>query len=282
MIDTNAIVQSVKEFPPFPEAASRALKVLDDPDASVGQLISIVEYDQSITANVLKICNSAYYGLTRQIRSLREGLVLLGNSELKNIVLASTTAKFFQKENKGYALDKGELWKHAVACAIIARIVSNRVGRPENPSLFTGALLHDMGKVVLDTFVDRYFEQIIALVKGENYSFLEAESKMLGINHAEVGAKMAESWNFPDDIVRAIRLHHAPEEAPEDDEITALICLANIITLSVGVAVGRDGLSCRGNEDIMKRYGLKATDLQQIVADFYDEYDKVQDILRLV
>ena len=281
MIDIEAIIKSIKKLPPFPNVATKALKILDDPDASVDQLISIIQYDQAITANVLKLCNSAYYGLRRKVRSLREGLVLLGNAELKNIILASTVVKFFHKENKGYDLARGELWRHAVATGIISKIISDRVTESEPPSLFTAALLHDIGKVVLGSFVDRYFEQIIALVTEGNHSFLEAEREMLGIDHAEVGAKVAEAWNFPEDIVQAIRLHHRPEGASDDDPLTPIIYLANIVTLSMGIGVGRDGLSYRGKEEVMKRYELKAKDLQEIVIDFYDEYNKVQDILGL-
>ena len=282
MINIDAIVKSIKKLPPFPTVAKKALKILDDPDASVDKLISIIEYDQAITANVLKLCNSAFYGLMRRVRSLRGGLVMLGNAELKNIILASTTVKFFQQENIGYDVTRGGLWEHAVASAIIARLISERVGESEDPSLFTAALLHDIGKVVLDTFVDRYFEQIIALVNEGDHSFLEAESEMLGINHAEVGARITESWNFPKDIVRTIRLHHRLDKISDDDRITPIVYLANIITLSMGIGVGRDGLSYRGEEEVMKRYGLKARDLQEIVVDFYDEYNKVQDVLGLV
>jgi len=281
MIDIQTIIRSIKKLPPFPGVASRALKILEDPDAAVSQVIPIVQYDQAITANVLKLCNSAYYGLVRKVRSLREGLVLLGNAELKNIILAGTVVKFLQQENKGYDLSSGELWKHALASAVVSKIISDRVNGSEHPSLFTAAILHDIGKVVLNSFVDRYFEQIIALVNQGGCSFLEAESEMLGINHAEVGAKIAESWNFPEDIIRAIRLHHRPEEASDDDLLTPIIYLANIITLSMGIGVGRDGLSYRGKEEVMKRYALKAKDLQEIVVDFYEEYNKVQDILML-
>jgi putative nucleotidyltransferase with HDIG domain len=281
MKDTEAIIKSMKKLPPFPDVATKALKILDDPDASVDQLISIIQYDQAITANVLKLCNSAYYGLSRKVRSLREGLVLLGNVELKSIILTSTAVKFFHRENKGYDLAKGELWRHAVATGIISKIICDRVTGSESASLFTAALLHDIGKVVLGRFVDTYFEQILALVKGGDHSFLEAEREMLGIDHAEVGARVAESWNFPKDIVQAIRLHHRPDGASGDDPLTPVIYLSNIVTLSMGIGVGRDGLSYRGKEEVMKRHGLKAKDLQEIVVDFYDQYNTVQDILGL-
>lgn len=281
MRDIEVILKSIEKLPPFPMAVKRALKILDDPDASVAELISVVQYDQAITANVLKLCNSAYYGLRRKVRSLREGLVLLGNAELRDIILSSTVVQFLQQENRGYELARGELWKHAIASAIISRIVSDEVLESENPSLFTAALLHDIGKVVLGSFVEQYFEQMIILVFEKGYSFAEAETETLGINHAEVGGKIAELWLFPEEIVQAIRLHHNPEEASDDDSITPIIYLANIITISMGIGVGCYGLSYRGKEQIMKRYGLKTKDLQKIMVGFYDEYNKTQDILRL-
>lgn len=281
MINIETIARSIERLPPFPAVATQALKLLDDADVSVDQIISIIRYDQGITANVLKLCNSAYYGLARKVPSLHEGLVLLGNNELRNIILASTVAKFFQQENKGYDLAGGDLWKHAVATGIISKIISDRAHRSEPPSLFTAALLHDIGKVVLNSFVDKYFEQIIALVDEGGHSFLEAETKMLGINHAEVGATIADSWNFPEDIVQSIRLHHMPEEASDDDRVTPIIYLANIITLCIGIGLGRDGLSYRGKQEVMTHYGMKPKDLQEIAVDFYDQYNKVQDMLRL-
>ncbi len=281
MIDVEKIISSINKLPAFPSVATQALKILDDPDASVDDVILVVQYDQAITANVLKMCNSAYYGLTRKVHSLREGLVLLGNTQLKDILLASTVVKFLEKENKGYDLAKGELWKHAVVTGVIARIISHRVADSEHPSLFTAALLHDIGKVVLNSFVDQYSDQIMALVNTGEHSFLEAETQTLGLNHAELGGKIAESWDFPEEIIQAIALHHRPEEASEQDEVTPIIYLADVIALSMGVGVGADGLSYRGKQEIMKRYGLKAKDLQVIVADFYTEYNNVQDVLGL-
>jgi putative nucleotidyltransferase with HDIG domain len=281
MINVEKIIGSIKKLPPFPSVATQALKTLEDPGAAVDDVISIVEYDQAITANVLRLCNSAYYGLTRKVHSLREGLVLLGNAQLKDILLASTVVKFFGQENKGYDLAKGELWKHAVATGIISRIICQRVNGSEPPSLFTAALLHDIGKAVLNSFVEQYFEQIMGLVDTGDHSFLEAETQMLGVNHAQLGGKIAESWNFPEDIVQPIKFHHTPEEASDDDQITRIIYLANIITLSIGIGVGADGLSYRGKSEVMERFGLKTKDLQGIVVSFYDEYNKVQDFLRL-
>ncbi|NVM22085.1 MAG: HDOD domain-containing protein [Desulfobacterales bacterium] len=281
MRNIEAIIRSVEKLPPFPVAVQRAMEILDDTDASVSELISVIKYDQAITANVLKLCNSAYYGLRRKVHSLRDGLVLLGNDELKDIILAGTVVEFFQQENKGYELAMGELWRHAIATAIISKIISDNVLDSENHSVFTAALLHDIGKVVLGSFVEQYFEQMFSLVFEKECSFTEAETEILGINHAEVGGKIAELWLFPEDIVQAIRLHHDPGKASDDDHVTPIVYLANIITLSMGIGVGCYGLSCRGRQEIMKRYRLRAKDLERMMVTFYDKYHAIQDIFKL-
>lgn len=275
------ILKSIEKLPPFPKLATMALAAMEDSESSLDQVVAIIEYDQAITANVLRICNSAYYGLNRKVHSLRQAMVLLGNAQIKEIILAGTVVRFFRSYNKGYALARGELWKHAVGAAVIARIICRHVRKAEPPSLFTAALLHDVGKVVLNFFVDGYFDRIITLVNEKDYSFLEAEAEILGINHAELGARIAESWSFPEDIVCAIRLHHNPEKDNSDSQILPIVYLANIITLSMGIGVGRDGLSYRGQEKIMKDFGFKARDLQEIIITFYDEFNKIRDILQL-
>ncbi|MBW2107818.1 MAG: HDOD domain-containing protein [Deltaproteobacteria bacterium] len=281
MINIEDITRAAKKLPPFPGVLERALRVLDDPEASVGEVIGIVEHDQAITANVLRLCNSAYYGVSRKVRSLREALVLLGNAQLREVLLAGTLVKFLGTAVRGYDLAGGQLWRHAVATGLMARVISKRVYGTEPPSLFTAALLHDIGKVVLSEFVDQYLDKIMALVEAGQHSFSEAEGTLLGINHAQVGADVAESWNFPDEIVIAIRWHHSPERASGDNGTTRMVHLANILTVSVGIGVGADGLSCRGKQEVMESFGLKSRDLQEVMMTFYDTFRQAQEMLGL-
>ena len=172
------------------------------------------------------------------------------------------------------------MWKHAVAVGIFAKIIARRAGAPETSSLFTAALMHDIGKTVLTAFVAEVFDDIIALVDSGTYSFTEAEEKVLGINHAELGARIAESWNFPQEIIEAIRFHHRPE-ASSTGGITSFIYLADVLAVSLGIGVGRDGLSYRGKKDVLKAYGFKTKDLQMMMANFYDEFNKAQEMVKL-
>jgi len=279
MINLESILKSIEKLPTLPQVAIKALKKLDNPEISVNDVVSIIQYDQAITANVLKIANSAYYGKSRKVRSLSEALVLLGNKQLKEIILTSSVINIFQNENKGYQKAKGELWKHAASCAIISKLISKHMGKPELPSLFTAALIHDIGKLALDSYVERYQEQIIALVIEKQYCFTDAEKEMIGMNHAEVGAKIAEMWHFPEEIVTAIRLHHSPEMASDNDEITPIVHLANIITTLLGIGAGVDTFANKGKSEILKKCGLNGNDVQKIMVAFYEIYYNIQDLL---
>jgi len=281
VIDMRNIIKKIDKLPPFPAVYRKAMQLLRNPETSVAELIQVIQYDQAITANVLRMCNSAYYGLQRKINSLRDGLVVLGNNQLKEIVSGSTMVNFYQRKSEGYDLERGELWKSAISSALISQIICKLIGRPENPTLFTAALLHDVGKIILNDFVWEENKKIVQLVQEGGYSFEEAEQNVLGMDHAEVGAIIAEQWGFPEDIIRAIRLHHSPEEVPEDDIITPIVYLSDVVTLIMGIGVGSDGLSYRGKEEVMKRFGLKERDLERVMVDFYEAYNNVQNILSM-
>lgn len=279
MKDVDKILKSIDKLPPFPKVARKALTLLNDPDASADQLIAVIKHDPAITANILKICNSAYFGLYRKVQSVMDGLVLLGNNEFKKIIMASSVLPVYEKESKGYDLARGELWQHAMASALVSQIISKKLDQHDDMALHTTTLLHDLGKVVLSSFVWEKFEKITTLVEDEEYSFVEAEKAVIGLDHAEVGARISELWKFPDNMVQAIRFHHNPQGAPEDDSLTHIVYLANVITLFMGIGAGGSGLYMRGRESIMKKYGLKEKDLEVIMVDFYDEYNRSKDLL---
>ena len=280
-MDIDAILEAIDKLPPFPAVVTQALAVIDDPESSAVDVVKVVQYDQAITANVLKVCNSAYFGLPRKVGSLREAVVLLGGKQLKEIILTGTVVKFYSSVMEGYALSKKELWKHAVSTAIISTIISEKVKEAEKALVFTAGLLHDVGKTILSSVVEEYFEQMFALVAEDGLSFTEAEEEILGIDHAEVGARMGRMWGFPEEIVQAIKYHHAPQKARQDDAVTHTVHLANIICLMMGIGVGRQGLAIKGRKEVLEQHGLKNEDVQIIMASFYEEYRKVQDVLDL-
>ncbi len=275
------ILKSIAKLPPFPVVIQRAIQLINDPNSSAQQVVDVIQFDQSITANVLKICNSAFFGLRRDISSLREALVMIGFNQLSEIILSQGSARLFSTPCEGYDLNHGDLWHHSVACALLSKIISKRLHRQVSPTHFTAALMHDIGKVVLSKFVKDYFGEIKKYVLEEDLSFLEAERKVLGIDHAELGGRIMNQWHFPKSIELAVRYHHTPSFSPEDHEMVQLTYLCDLVAVITGIGGGADGLSYRGYQEVIKEYGLEEEDLDRFIVQLDDQLQLMKEMLNL-
>jgi putative nucleotidyltransferase with HDIG domain len=273
------ILQSVSELPPFPVVIQRALQLIDDPRSSAQDVVDVIQYDQSITVDVLRLCNSAYFGLGRTVDSLKEALVMIGFNRLLEIILSRESVKLYGKGCKGYDLDQGDLWRHSVACALLSRIIAERLNWEALPAHFTAGLVHDIGKMVLSKFVKDYFEEIRSLTQKRKLSFVEAEREVLGIDHAELGGRITEEWKFPSSIVSPVRYHHTPLLTPENHEVVQLIYLCDTVALMTGIGGGADGLSYHAYGEVMKRYNLKEKDIERFIILLEDRFHLVNEIL---
>jgi putative nucleotidyltransferase with HDIG domain len=271
----------IEHIPPFPKVAQRVMDLLADPNTTATQLAEVIQFDAAITANVLKICNAAYFGLPRKVSSLDEGLVVIGQDVLKDIIITSSSARFFKgKVGAGYDLGDGELWKHSVACGIMAKLLVSTVDSIDGSSVFTAALLHDIGKRFLSTFIADDFQKIVRLVQEENLTFEAAEHEIIGIDHAKLGGIIFQKWGFPTEMREAVENHHEPD-ALDQAELTALVALANAIVLSMGIGVGVNGLATEIDGNGLKRFGLDLDKIQLYMVDLLTEMEKAQELLNL-
>jgi putative nucleotidyltransferase with HDIG domain len=263
----DAILAKVGEIKPLPGTVLRLVQVVNNPRSTVSDIVEVIKYDQVITGQILRICNSAYFGLSREIHSLNEAIRYLGMLKILQLVMAVHTNALLSRGQSGYDLAPGVLWKHSVAVALASSIFAERLAMEKNASVaFTAGLLHDVGKVVLSEHVAAEFSQIVSRVTSRNISFLEAEREVLGLSHCEVGAKVAEAWQIPDPIVQCIRYHHDPRQAPAPDALLDAVYLANTVCLLMGVGLGADGLAYRADPVIVERHELAESDLEFIGA----------------
>jgi len=269
------ILDNIKRLPPFPLVALKIMHIAMDEEASVQEIVEIIQYDPSITANVLRWCNSPYFGLRRKITSIKEALVYLGSKHLLEIVMLSSCAPYLEKSVAGYELAQGELWRHSVACAIMSQILAKKI-KEDDAVVFTGGLLHDIGKIVLSEFVKDTFDKIIQLVK-KGYDFLSAEKEIIGMDHAELGGRIGEKWGFPEEITKIITYHHQPEEI--NDVHVSLVHLADVSVLMLGRGAGADGLAYQGKKEAYELLGLRETDLMACMAELWVNLEKVENIV---
>ena len=275
------ILNLVNRVPPFPQVARRVMELLEDPAVTVRQLAEVIQYDQAITANVLKMCNASYFGLPRKVASLDEALVLLGHDTLKDVIVAGSSAQFYRGDvGAGYHLEQGELWKHSVATAIMAKLLVRHVKGVESGVAFTTGLLHDIGKRFLSSFVAEDFKNIMRRVVHEHLSFEAAEKETLGVTHAELGGLILKRWEFPVEMIMAVKQHHSAD-ALQRDPLTAVVALGNTLVVSMGIGIGADGLAVRVQGAGLKRFGIGQGELDLLMADLMEEMDRAQELLHL-
>jgi putative nucleotidyltransferase with HDIG domain len=281
MKDIQGILKSIDQVPPFSQAALQAMALLEDPEVPATKVVAVIQYDPIITLRVLQICNSAAFGLRTEVDSLQHALVILGNNDMVRILATSGALDFLDGEWRGYGLKQGELWEHAIACALMSQILLRAKGLPEGHALFTGALLHDIGKIVLSQYAEKEYQEILNLVRTRDYSSLEAEQEILGIDHAEVGGLLGKRWKLPDNIVTIIRHHHDSVDPANDPMPLCLAHLANLLCLQMGIGTGDRGLASRPAPNLIKALGWSAETLDACVSSAWLEFEKAKDIVGL-
>ena len=175
------------------------------------------------------------------------------------------------------------MWEHAVGTALLAQILAKRVSGREDTSLFTAAILHDIGKIVLGAFVKDKYAEIKKVVNEQSRSFLEAEEKVLGMNHATLGGMIAANWKFPEDIRQAIAFHHRPDRLANGKSLMPwLVHLADQGCLMLGIGQGSDGLAYDGLDESMKRLNLAQADFEGALARLVKELDDARELIGIV
>jgi putative nucleotidyltransferase with HDIG domain len=257
------------------------MALASNPDSSLTELVAVVRLDQAITANILRICNSAYFGLRRPVDNVNDAIMHMGKKNVLRAVMASGLSRYFRTA-KGYDVKGGELWEHAVAVALMAQICAARISRPDDSRLFTAAVLHDIGKVVLGEFVQESWRKIQELVESKKHSFLEAEEEVIGVNHAELGGEIALIWKFPDEILKAIAFHHRPDLLADGDAVPWIVYLSNQVCHIMGIGVGTDALAYRSVGDVAGRFQLKQRDLENMMAELHLKLQGARELVSIV
>ena len=271
------ILAKVKSFPSMPGAAAKLLKLLDNPDTTAAQIEQILRYDPGLTANLLKLTNSAYFGLPCKVGSVRQAIVLLGWKRLIQLVMVSCVNAVMGKPVPGYDLPAGELWRHSIAVSVAAEGLAKELKVTASEEIFTAALLHDVGKLVLGDFVREDLEKI-EIEASSGISFEIAEHMVLGTDHAEIGAQILKNWSFPPELVKAVRWHHDPDSAGKTDTLVDIVHVANILCLMIGIGVGREGLCYKPSPLATKRLGLKTTHLEIVASRTLQYVDELCDV----
>ena len=255
------IISKLKEIKSFPQFVVETLRKLNDPTSSASDVASSLSRDEGLVLRTLKLANSAAYGMSRNISDISEAIALLGYKNISNIVLAATVYSVMDKGLSGYALDRGELWRHSLTAAYAARYIAQTTKKVPPEEAYVGGLLHDIGKVVLNDYVRFGYGIIVKLVEEEHIPFTEAELRVLGFDHATVGSLLVERWDLPEGYHYSTLLHHNPNALEPDHSafqpLVDVVSVANSMCLMLGVGLGADGLQNYMYPEPLERLGIQ-------------------------
>lgn len=266
----------IGDLPTLPVVLGRVLDLAFDPESTAADLGAHIALDQSLTARLLKIVNSPYYGFHRSIPDLTSAVVILGFAEVRNIML--TASAFATLPNSASGFNRNRLWAHSIAAALATESCAKRL-ELETGSCFIAGLLHDMGKVALDILYPQEFVKAMAVALESKRYLREVETECFQLDHAEAGGVLAEHWSFPLDVVKAIQCHHRPQDVQGDSRLTCLTALGDFAADEAGFADGTSGKAAEVPEAAMTQLEMSPEVWQDIVDEMAAASERIESIV---
>ncbi len=277
------IINKVKNLPPVSQAALKLINLLDQASVSNEEVVKVIKCDNVLTAKLLRACNSPYFGLDEPVSSVDQAVLMLGHQQILHIVLTLAFGSAMMVPLPGYAVEANELWRHSLITATAAEIVAAEAYEMnvETPVAFTVGLLHDIGKLVMSQAITTEVQvEIRRLVEHEGCSRTEAEQKVLGTDHGEIGACLLKGWNLPEEILEAVANHHNPICEPRP-RLSVITHVANCLAHVAGSAPGWDGFAVRVNPQAAAALGLDESRIEGLVVAVREAFERVDNFMTM-
>ena len=281
MIDLDSVIQSAVSLEPLPDTVTRLAAIISRPDVDLREVVDVVSYDPALTARILRSSNSALHGGRVEIATVKDAVVRLGSGVVLSFAIASSVKGRMSTSVPEYGLGEGALWRHSVTSALAAEILK-AFAKNKNipPEAFTSALLHDVGKLVLARYLKGDALRVLQdAIRNGDHSLMLAESEVLGVQHAELGALICRQWNMPESIIHGIKFHHSPMESREHlfeheaaccqppevmDTLPAVVHVADHVATTVGEGTILEAESREIEDGVLDLLQLQEGDLQRV------------------
>jgi HD-like signal output (HDOD) protein len=223
---------ALKSLPPFPAVALQLLSVLDDEDVPMKKIVDLLRIDPALSAEILRVSNSALYGLSRRVDNISHAIVILGTEAVKRLALTVALGRFSHSFLRNQSLRI--CWDHSVACALLAEEIAVASGGLKDRA-YTGGLLHDVGRLALLACYPVEYGNLIVVARENDFDELECERQLFDIDHCAAGEWLGHHWNLPTDVVEAIAHHHSADVT--DNSLLSIVTAANAVADAIGFNV---------------------------------------------
>ncbi len=280
---TQEILCAVKAVRPLPDVAHRVLRIVQNADYAIDDLVSVVRTDPTLVARVLRLCNSARSGLDTEITSILDAIAFLGSRNLVQLVLVTCTAGMFAGTRGSRYSDPTTLWQHSIACAFACQALATRTGEAVAATAFTLGILHDVGKIAMSRVADegRFLAVLSDSASVAMLDHVALEQRAFGIDHATAAGLVAAAWQLPPTLTGALRSHHDDQVFDGEDALPAILHVADTTVLRAGIGNSFPTATTVLHEAALTRLGLRTRDLEALSDTLSAELAKAADLLNL-
>lgn len=271
----------IKDIPTLPVIYQELFQKMQDPDISVPQIAEIIAIDQGLSAKVLHLVNSAFYGYSKEVKTISRAVVILGFKAVRSASLAISVFDFFGDE-ESTQIDMNQFWRHSIAVASTCKVLAAELRINQQEEAFIVGLLHDVGKLIEKRYFSQDFEELCQVAEEQHLSWFATENALFQIHHASIGKVIFRDWNFPPSVVDAVQFHHKPEASVKAPQLTALVNVADYMayTLGHGAPGAYPPEDC--SQAALDLLGLERDDLASFHEKISAEMEGAMDILQLL
>jgi HD-like signal output (HDOD) protein len=282
MLSLNQLLKESERIEPVPQILHQLMDLMDDPEVPISEITELILYEPVVTASLLKLANSAAFGIKKKVNSVHDAVVFLGLKRVVDIVLLNSVSTSLTTAYQGYGLEHGQLWKQSVSCALIASAIADTIDAPTKHTVFTAALLKDIGVMVMDRHVHDAINDLRRAIETDHLDLVTAERRILGIDHARLGGQMALNWNFSRDLAATIADHHLTDCAGPIPPMTDMVYLADCMSSMSGINMDLFCGHYTHYDAVCRRLGLMEADINRIMSDFYGQKDNIYGLLAIL
>ncbi len=272
------LAQQICSLPTLPMVLQRVIDLVNNPKTSAFQLSRVILGDQALTARLLRLVNSPFYGFPRRIATVTEALAILGFYQVRNLLMTVTVVDLLGADETP-EFSTLRFWEHSVGTAVAASVLAQYTRHEDREELFVAGLLHDVGKLVEFQFLPKEFLKVLSRARAEDLPIRVAEQQVLGFSHDQVGRLLADQWKLPIRLTEAITCHHRPELAQVAKREAAIVHLADILCCALGLGSGGDDAVPPLEEGVWQGLRLPLTSLEPLMAEVEDQHNEAREIL---